>query len=271
MSSPSRPASQALTTSVTEGSCMSPFTTLNCSRVFGVTLTLNFSGRMGSVSRRHFLYTSPYASGGASSARCPSAHVTVHPSPLTEPLPLRPPPKAFAMSRPTDGFSATISLMGLSIRKGRADTSAGKGHKPRRASSLSIRSLSKPTIQAFPILMTGTPLCPVFLTRSRAALGSLSTLISLNETPFSRKYFFARRHQEQVDVLKITGLVMRGPPYRSSLGIAQLAAHHHHAARTRVLIPLHGHAYAPVGGSELRGGQVQLGVAALVDGKGAGA
>src|SRR3712207_891985 len=175
------------------------------------------------------------------------------------------------MSRPTDGFSATMSLMGLSIRKGRADTSAGEGHESRRASSLSIRALSKPTIQAFPILMTGTPLCPVFLTRSRAAFGSLSTLISLKETPLSRKYFFARRHHEHVEVLKITGLVTGGPPYRSSSRLAQLAAHHHHAAGTRVLVPLHGHAYAVVGGGEPRGRQVQIRVAALVDGEAAGA
>src|SRR5918998_4940342 len=148
MSSPSLPASQALTTSVTEGSCMSPFTTLNCSRVFGVTLTLNFSGRIGSVSRRHLLYTSPYASGGASSARCPSAHVTVHPSPLTEPLPLRPPPKAPAMSRPTDGFSATMSLMERSIRKRSGVTSTREDQGGLPASSLPTQPLSKPTIQA---------------------------------------------------------------------------------------------------------------------------
>ena len=63
-----------------------------------------------------------------------------------------------------------------------------------RANSLSMRSLSKPTIQAPPILMTGTPPWPVFLTRSRAASGSLSTLTSLNETPFSRKYRFTHLH-----------------------------------------------------------------------------
>src|SRR5215216_3330573 len=117
MSSPSLPASQALTTSVTEGSRKSFFTTANWSRVLAVTLTLNRSGRIGSVSRRHFLYCSPYASGGASSARCPSAHVTVQPSPTRAPLPRRCLPRALAMSRPTEGFSATMSLMRRSIRE----------------------------------------------------------------------------------------------------------------------------------------------------------
>ncbi len=59
MSSPSRPASQAFTTSVTEGSRKSPLTTENCSRVLGLTFTLNRSGRIGRLSSRHFLYSSP--------------------------------------------------------------------------------------------------------------------------------------------------------------------------------------------------------------------
>src|SRR5215208_5600378 len=54
-----------------------------------------------------------------------------------------------------------------------------------RASSLSICSLSKPTIQRLPILITGTPVCPVLRTISRAASASRSTLISLNGTPRS--------------------------------------------------------------------------------------
>jgi hypothetical protein len=59
MSSPSLPASQALTTSVTEGSRKCFFTTVNWSWVLAVTLTLKRSGRIGSVSSRHFLYCSP--------------------------------------------------------------------------------------------------------------------------------------------------------------------------------------------------------------------
>src|SRR5919107_1887770 len=91
MSSPSRPASQAFTTSVTEGPLIRPFTTLYCS---------------------------PYASGGANSARCPSAQVTVQPSPARDPFSFRCLPRALAMSLPTDGFSATISLIQRSIRTG---------------------------------------------------------------------------------------------------------------------------------------------------------
>ena len=56
-----------------------------------------------------------------------------------------------------------------------------------RASSLSIWTLSKPTIQRLPILITGTPLCPVLRTRSREASASRSMLISLNGTSRSLK------------------------------------------------------------------------------------
>jgi hypothetical protein len=59
MSSPSLPASQAFTTSFTEELLIRPFTTLNCSRVLWFTLTLKRSGRIGRLSSRHFLYSSP--------------------------------------------------------------------------------------------------------------------------------------------------------------------------------------------------------------------
>jgi hypothetical protein len=46
-----------------------------------------------------------------------------------------------------------------------------------RASSLSMRSLSKPTIHLLPTLITGTPVCPVLRTMSRAASGSRSIFV----------------------------------------------------------------------------------------------
>jgi hypothetical protein len=61
------------------------------------------------------------------------------------------------------------------------------------ASSFSIRPLSNPTIQRLPILIPGTPVCPVLRTTSRAASGSRSRLTSLNGTRCSFKYRFARR------------------------------------------------------------------------------
>jgi hypothetical protein len=52
-----------------------------------------------------------------------------------------------------------------------------------RASSLSICSLSKPTIQRLPILITGTPVCPVLRTMSRAASASRSMYDLLERNP----------------------------------------------------------------------------------------
>src|SRR4028118_176464 len=75
-----------------------------------------------------------------------------------------------------------------------------------------MRSLSKPTIQLPPILITGTPVCPVLRTISRAASGSRSMLTSLNGSRCSLKYLFALRHQEHVDVLKRTTLANGRPP-----------------------------------------------------------
>ena len=57
------------------------------------------------------------------------AHVTVHPLPFMEPLPLRPPPSAPAISLPTEGFSATMSLIGWSIRKRAAETAPKEGSR----------------------------------------------------------------------------------------------------------------------------------------------
>jgi hypothetical protein len=55
------------------------------------------------------------------------------------------------------------------------------------ASSFSIRPLSNPTIQRLPILIPGTPVCPVLRTTSRAASGlrSSSKIISRTVPCFS--------------------------------------------------------------------------------------
>src|SRR5687767_8354212 len=112
-----------------------------------------------------------------------------------------------------------VSLPVVAIGVGRHGVGGGAGclvpnaaawtassYEALRASSLSICSLSKPTIQRLPILITGTPLCPVLRTISRAASASRSMLISLNGTPRSLKYRFALRHQEHVDVLNSSTL-----------------------------------------------------------------
>jgi hypothetical protein len=50
------------------------------------------------------------------------------------------------------------------------------------------------------------PVCLVLRSTSRAASGSRSRLTSLNGTRYSLKYRFARRHQEQAEVLSNTSL-----------------------------------------------------------------
>ena len=76
ISSPSRPASQALTTRSTSSRLSSLVMTLICflersSR----TTSLNSSGTIGRSAMRHFLYFGSYSSGSASCTRCPTAHV----------------------------------------------------------------------------------------------------------------------------------------------------------------------------------------------------
>lgn len=77
-SSPSRPASVAITKEPTSGLCNNFFTTLYCLLVSGMTFNSIFSGSIGRVSMLQVLYCSPYASGSASSTRCPNAHVTIY-------------------------------------------------------------------------------------------------------------------------------------------------------------------------------------------------
>ena len=77
ISSPSRPASQALTTSSTSSRLSSLVMTVICffersSR----TTSLNSSGTIGRSAIRHFLYLGSYSSGSASWTRWPTAHVT---------------------------------------------------------------------------------------------------------------------------------------------------------------------------------------------------
>ena len=77
ISSPSRPASQALTTSSTSSRLSSLRDDVICffersSR----TTSLNSSGTIGRSAIRHFLYLASYSSGSASCTRCPTAHVT---------------------------------------------------------------------------------------------------------------------------------------------------------------------------------------------------
>ena len=77
ISSPSRPASQALMTRSTSGRPSSLVMTVICLRERSSrTTSRNSSGTIGRSAMRHFLYFASYSSGSASWTRCPTAHVT---------------------------------------------------------------------------------------------------------------------------------------------------------------------------------------------------
>ena len=70
-----------------------------------------FSGSMGRVSMSHLAHSLSYASGGDSSTRWPRAQVTTYLSPSRQPSPGRLQPSTRASSRPTEGFSASTSVL----------------------------------------------------------------------------------------------------------------------------------------------------------------
>ena len=76
ISSPSRPASQALTTSSTSLRCSSRVMTVICLRERSSRTTRRkSSGTIGRSAIRHFLNFASYSSGSASCTRWPTAHV----------------------------------------------------------------------------------------------------------------------------------------------------------------------------------------------------
>jgi hypothetical protein len=77
ISSPSRPASQALTIWSTSLRCSSRVITVICLRERSSrTSSRKSSGMIGRSAIRHFLYLASYSSGSASCTRWPTAHVT---------------------------------------------------------------------------------------------------------------------------------------------------------------------------------------------------
>jgi hypothetical protein len=77
ISSPSRPASQALMTWSTSSRLSMRVMTVICLRERSSrTTSLKRSGTIGRSAMRHFLYLASYSSGSASCTRCPTAHVT---------------------------------------------------------------------------------------------------------------------------------------------------------------------------------------------------
>src|SRR5438270_7302570 len=118
MSSPSRPASHALTTSSTSSRASCLETTLICLRERSSrTTSLKRSGTMGRSAIRQLLYFVSYASGSASCTRWPTAHVITFCGPSRKPSYFwNGPSSTRARSCPTEGFSAITSVFDIAVR-----------------------------------------------------------------------------------------------------------------------------------------------------------
>ena len=101
----------AQTTYATSRPCMSFLTVLNWSFVDSSTASGHCSGSMGSDSARHAFQSGLISCGCANPTRCPIAHVTTYPLPCSQPDARVFAPTTCAISRATDGFSATTTTV----------------------------------------------------------------------------------------------------------------------------------------------------------------
>ena len=92
-----------------------PLTTENWSRVLGSTFSGMRSGSIGKSAMFHFTQRSSVSPGSHSETRWPMAQVTTYSSPTRHPSPRPLTPSTRAMSRATEGFSATISFLDMRI------------------------------------------------------------------------------------------------------------------------------------------------------------
>ena len=79
----------------------------------GSTFNRKRSGIMGSCAMSHLTQPGSISPGSHSVTRWPMAQVTMYSSPVRKPSPLPFTPSTRAMSRATDGFSATISFFDM--------------------------------------------------------------------------------------------------------------------------------------------------------------
>ena len=108
ISSPSRPASQALTSASTSLRLISRVSSLSRSALFSIGLRSNSGGITGRWANDHLPRLTSYCSGAAISTRWPTADDSTYWS-LSKKSPcLAKPPSARAMSAATEGFSAMI-------------------------------------------------------------------------------------------------------------------------------------------------------------------
>src|ERR1051325_2505501 len=115
ISSPSRPASHALTKLSTSSRFISLRIRFSCFFDLASRGTRwKLSGTIGRSAIRHFLNFSSYSSGSASWTRCPTAHVITYYSDSRYPSSFSNfPGSAPARSRPTEGFSATTRVLAI--------------------------------------------------------------------------------------------------------------------------------------------------------------
>ena len=117
ISSPSRPASQALMMRLTSLRLMSFCKTLRRDSVLAMGRKSKCGGMTGKLTNDHFPRLTSYSSGAAISRRWPTADEIKNASFSKYSSCLVKPPRALAISFATDGFSAIMSAFGCSATK----------------------------------------------------------------------------------------------------------------------------------------------------------
>src|SRR5882672_6226448 len=118
MSSPSRPASQALTMAPTSLRLRSFNNTFNRASLRSIGARSKCGGTTGNFANDHLPFLTSCSGGKVSSSKWPTAEDSTYLS-LSKYSPLRVnPPSAREMSAATDGFSAMMSFFGMRGREG---------------------------------------------------------------------------------------------------------------------------------------------------------
>src|SRR5699024_9538927 len=88
---------------------------LNCLPVLPMTMVFKCFGNIGKSSNRHVSYFLSYISGVAKVTKCPHAQVTIYLEPSRLPFAFFVQPSRRAMSRPTEGVSASTPFLVMFI------------------------------------------------------------------------------------------------------------------------------------------------------------
>src|SRR5579864_4587613 len=109
MSSPSRPASQALIKRSTSFRCINRLSKLKRAFVFSIGLSSNSSGMIGKFAKLHLPRFTSISLGNANSTKCPTAEEMIDWSLSKKSSCFLKPPRERARSAATLGFSAMMS------------------------------------------------------------------------------------------------------------------------------------------------------------------